>query len=206
PCRVESSNPGHLLYCGIVPPERAVRVADSLMGPDMFSGWGIRTLSERERRYNPMSYHNGSVWPHDCALAAAGLARYGMADRAQKILGGLFDAALYVDLNRLPELFCGFPRQAGQGPTLYPVACIPQAWAAGSAFMLLEAVLGLELVADPPTILFHRPVLPDFLDRVDIIGLKVGGASVDVVLNRHPHSVGINVLRRDGEIDIRVDM
>ncbi|MEW5729788.1 MAG: amylo-alpha-1,6-glucosidase [Pseudomonadota bacterium] len=206
PCRVESSNPGHLLYCGIVPEDKARRVADSLMGPDMFSGWGVRTLSERERRYNPMSYHNGSIWPHDSAIAAAGLARYGMADRAQKVLEGLFDAALYVDLNRLPELFCGFPRQAGQGPTLYPVACIPQAWAAGSVFMLLEAVLGLELKADPPTIHFNRPALPDALDKVEIRGLRIGASTVDVVLNRHPHSVGINVLRRQGEVDIRVTM
>ncbi|MBC7908674.1 MAG: amylo-alpha-1,6-glucosidase [Rhodospirillaceae bacterium] len=206
PCRVESSNPGHLLYCGIVPHERAKQVADSLMGPELFSGWGVRTLAERERRYNPMSYHNGSIWPHDNALAAAGLARYGMADRAQKILAGMFDAALAVDLNRLPELFCGFPRQAGQGPTLYPVACIPQAWAAGSAFMLLEAVLGMQLTANPPGILFHRPVLPDFLDRVEIGNLVVGNSSVDVILNRHPHSVGINVMRREGEVDIRMEM
>jgi glycogen debranching enzyme len=208
PCQVETSNPGHLLYCGIVSPERARKVADSLMGPDLFSGWGVRTLSERERRYNPMSYHNGSVWPHDNALVAAGLARYGMADRAQKILAGMFDAALAVDLNRLPELFCGFPRQAGQGPTLYPVACIPQAWAAGSAFLLMEAVLGLEMCAigTTPTILFHHPSLPDFLNRVEITNLVVGGSSVDIVLNRHPHSVGINVMRREGEVDIRVEM
>lgn len=206
PCRVETSNPGHLLYCEAVPHARARLVADSLMGPDMFSGWGVRTLSERERRYNPMSYHNGSIWPHDNALAAAGLARYGMADRAQKVLDGMFDAAMAVDLHRLPELFCGFARQAGQGPTLYPVACIPQAWAAGAPFLLLEAVLGLELIADPPTILFHHPSLPDSLDRVDIIGLKVGQSSVDVVLTRHPHSVGINVIRREGEVDIRVNM
>ncbi|CAA7613879.1 amylo-alpha-1,6-glucosidase [Magnetospirillum sp. UT-4] len=205
PCRVETSNPGHLLFCGVVSPERARLVADSLMGPELFSGWGVRTLAERERRYNPMSYHNGSVWPHDNALAAAGLARYGMAERAHKILAGMFDAALAVDLNRLPELFCGFPRQAGQGPTLYPVACIPQAWSAASAFLMLQSVLGLELKASPPTILFHRPALPDFLNRVEIGNLTVGGASVDIILNRHPHSVGINVLRREGEVDIRME-
>ena len=129
-----------------------------------------------------------------------------MADRAQKILGGMFDAAMSVDLNRLPELFCGFRRQSGQGPTLYPVACIPQAWAAASPFLMLEAVLGLELSASPPTILFNRPVLPPFLDRVEIRGLTVGDASVDVILNRHPHSVGINVVNRSGEVDIRVEM
>lgn len=206
PCRVESSNPGHLLYCEAVPHHRARQVADSLMGPDMFSGWGVRTLSERERRHNPMSYHNGSIWPHDNALVAAGLARYGMADRAQKILDGMFGAAMAVDLNRLPELFCGFDRQPGQGPTLYPVACIPQAWAAGAPFLLFEAVLGLELMADPPTIMFHHPSLPDTLDRVDIRGLKVGTSSVDVVLTRHPHSVSINILRREGAVDIKVYM
>ncbi|MCR6631736.1 MAG: amylo-alpha-1,6-glucosidase [Magnetospirillum sp.] len=206
PCRVQSSNPGHLLYCGIVPHKRARAVADLLMGPDLFSGWGVRTLAETERRYNPMSYHNGSIWPHDNALCAAGLARYGMADRAQKILAGMFDAALAVDLNRLPELFCGFPRQAGQGPTLYPVACIPQAWAAGSAFLLLEAVLGLQMTAQPPVILFHRPALPDFLDRVEVCNLTVGDASVDIILNRHPHSVGVNVLRRHGEVEIKMEM
>ncbi len=206
PCRVESSNPGHALYCGIVDPERARRVADSMMGPEMFSGWGVRTLAEGEARYNPMSYHDGSVWPHDNALVAAGLARYGMADRARKVLEGLFDAALAVDLNRLPELFCGFPRQGGQGPTLYPVACIPQAWSAASAFLLLQSVLGLELIADPPTLLFRRPALPDVLNRVEIHGLAVGGSVLDVILNRHPHSVGVNVLRREGDIRIRMEM
>jgi glycogen debranching enzyme len=206
PCRVMSSNPGHLLYCGIVAPEHAHSVAEGLMGEGMFSGWGVRTLAEGERRYNPMSYHNGSIWPHDNALVAAGLARYGMADRAQRILGGMFDAAMAVDLNRLPELFCGFPRQGGQGPTLYPVACIPQAWAAASPFLMLEAVLGLELTASPSTILFNRPVLPSFLDQVEIRGLTVGDAVVDVILNRHPHSVGINVVNRRGEVEIRVEM
>jgi glycogen debranching enzyme len=206
PCRVQSSNPGHLLYCGIVGPERAKRVAQSLTGPRLFSGWGVRTLAENEVRYNPMSYHDGSVWPHDNALIAAGLARYGMTDRAQAILGGMFDAAMAVDLNRLPELFCGFPRQQGQGPTLYPVACIPQAWAAASPFLMLQAVLGMELAANPPAILFHRPSLPPFLDVVTIRGLSVGDASVDVILNRHPQSVGINVLNRQGEVEIRVEM
>jgi glycogen debranching enzyme len=206
PCRVHSSNPGHLLYCGIVLPERAERLARSLMGPAMFSGWGVRTLGEGQNRYNPMSYHDGSIWPHDNALIAAGLARYGMAERAQAILAGMFDAAMAVDLNRLPELFCGFPRQQGQGPTLYPVACIPQAWAAASPFLMLQAVLGLDLTADPPTILFQRPSLPPFLDQVEIRGLAVGGARVDLILNRHPHSVGINVVGREGEVDIRVEM
>jgi glycogen debranching enzyme len=206
PCRVISSNPGHLLFCGMVSPERAGQVANSLMSPSLFSGWGVRTLGEGQPRYNPMSYHDGSIWPHDNALIAAGLARYGLADRAQAILGGMFDAAMAVDLNRLPELFCGFPRQPGQGPTLYPVACIPQAWAAASPFLMLQGVLGMELTASPPSILFHRPSLPAFLDHVEISGLTVGGASVDLHLSRHAHSVGINVVDRRGEVDIRVEM
>ncbi|MDA8232314.1 MAG: amylo-alpha-1,6-glucosidase [Magnetospirillum sp.] len=206
PCTVESSNPGHALFCGIVRADRARRVADSLMGPDMFSGWGVRTLAEGERRYNPMSYHDGSVWPHDNSIIAAGLARYGMADRARKVLDGMFEAAMSVDLNRLPELFCGFPRQAGQGPTLYPVACIPQAWSAGSPFLLLQAVLGLEVIADPPTLVFHHPSLPESLDRVEISGLMIGNSMTDVILDRHPHSVGVNVQRRRGDVQIRLEM
>ncbi len=205
-CLVESSNPGHLLYCGVASPERAIRVANSLMGPDMFSGWGVRTLAERERRYNPMSYHNGSIWPHDNALIAAGLARYGMARRSRAVLAGLFDAALAVDLNRLPELFCGFPRQPGQGPTLYPVACIPQAWAAGAAFLAIQSILGLEISTSPASIRFYRPSLPEFLPQLQIHNLQVGDSVVDLVLNRHPHSVGVNVLRREGDVKIIMDM
>jgi glycogen debranching enzyme len=206
PCRVESSNPGHALYCGIIRPDRARFVVESLTGPDLFSGWGIRTLAEGEKGYNPMSYHNGSVWPHDNAIAAAGMARYGMADRAQKILSGMFEAAGAVDLNRLPELFCGFSRQAGQGPTLYPVACIPQAWSAASAFLLLKSVLGLRLIANPPSLVFQRPSLPDTLDRVEILNLTIGTATLDLILDRHPHSVGVTAIRRRGEVEIRVEV
>ncbi len=206
PCRVLSSNPGHVLFSGICRPDRARHVAETLMAPALFSGWGVRTLGEQEQRYNPMSYHNGSIWPHDNAIVAAGMARYGMTDQAERVFAAIFDAALFVDLNRLPELFCGFGRLSGQGPTLYPVACIPQAWASGAVFQLLQACLGLTLTADPPLILFHRPSLPEFLPSVDLRNLRVGTAEVDLQLIRHPRNVGVTVLRRLGEVEIRVEM
>ena len=202
PCLVQTSNAGHCLYSGIASEERARRVAETLMGPDSFSGWGIRTLAASERRYNPMAYHNGSVWPHDNALIALGLARYGLNARVPEILEGLFDASLSMDLQRMPELFCGFKRRPGEGPILYPVACAPQSWAAGSIFMLLEACLGMNIDASRRQIVFHRPSLPESLGTVGIMGLTVGGASVDLVLERHAHNVGINVLRREGDLEI----
>src|SRR5205823_2033432 len=142
PCRVRTSNAGHCLLTGIAAPERALRVARTLLSHDSFSGWGIRTVAAREARYNPMSYHNGSIWPHDNAPIAAGLARYGLKDEALRVMNAMFDASLFFDMHRLPELFCGFERRAGEGPTLYPVACAPQAWAAAAIFLLLQACLG----------------------------------------------------------------
>ena len=147
PCRVRTSNAGQLLFTGIVREDRARMVAADLMRPHFFSGWGIRTVARGEARYNPMSYHNGSIWPHDNALIALGLARYGLKHSVEHVFKGLFDAATYMDLRRLPELFCGFQRERRRGPTLYPVACAPQAWASATPFTLLEAALGLEFDA-----------------------------------------------------------
>src|SRR5262249_25545987 len=143
PCRVRTSNAGQCLFTGIASPDRAWRVARTLLSPESFSGWGVRTVAASEARYNPMAYHNGSVWPHDNALIAQGFARYGLGEKALQILTGLFEAGLYFDLQRMPELFCGFPRHPGEGPILYPVACAPQAWSAASVFLLLQACLGL---------------------------------------------------------------
>jgi glycogen debranching enzyme len=168
----------------------------------MFSGWGVRTLSSREVRYNAMSYHNGSVWPHDNAIIASGLARYGHKKAAVKILTGLLDASLFLDLHRLPELFCGFHRRAGEGPTLYPVACAPQSWAAASVFLLLEACLGLEIRTSPPTVIFRRADLPQSLPKIQITNLCLGDTSVDIVLERAGQSVGVTVLRKQADIDI----
>ncbi len=146
PCRVYASNAGHLLYCGVPSEERAALVAAQLMSTRFSSGWGIRTLAEREPRYNPMSYHNGSIWPHDTSLCAAGISRYGGRANVVQILNDIFETANQFGM-RLPELYCGFPRVAGQGPAPYPVACMPQAWSSGSVFLLLQACLGIRWTA-----------------------------------------------------------
>ncbi|HYM53576.1 MAG TPA: amylo-alpha-1,6-glucosidase [Candidatus Dormibacteraeota bacterium] len=202
PCRVHASNAGHALLTGVASPARAEQLAKTLMADASFSGWGIRTAAAGEARYNPMSYHDGSVWPHDNAMIALGLARYGFHDAAIRIFSGLFDASRYFELARLPELFCGFTRRAGEGPTRYPVACSPQAWSAGSIFMLLQATLGLEVDAVEKQIRFRHARLPDFLDEVRITGLRVGEASIDMDLARQPNGVGITVLRREGTLEV----
>jgi len=202
PCRVRSSNAGHCLYTGIALSDRAARLAKSLFTDQMFSGWGIRTLASDEERYNPMSYHNGSLWPHDNAIVAAGLAEYGFKREALRVFSGMFEASLFADLHRLPELFCGFPKSSGQGPTLYPVACSPQAWACGTVFMLLRAVLGVELSAIDQRITFRHPALPPFLERVELRNLRVGEACVDIALHRYPDDVVISVIRKTGQVEV----
>jgi len=184
PCRVRTSNAGQCLWSGIVAPDRARRVADRLLGDDMFSGWGVRTVSTREVRYNPMSYHNGSVWPHDNALIAAGLARYGMKREALAIFSAMFDASLFMDIYRMPELICGFARKDGQGPTLYPVACSPQSWSAAAPLLMLEAVLGLTLDGRDRHVRLDAPSLPAWLNRLDLRSLPLRGGSVDVEVRR----------------------
>ena len=169
---------------------------------EMFTGWGIRTLASGEGRYNPMSYHNGSIWPHDNAIAADGIAAYGYRVEALSIFSGIFDASARVELNRLPELFCGFPRQSGQGPTLYPVACSPQAWAAGAVFLLLKAVLGLDIDALKQQVTFRSPALPEFVSELCISNLRVGDARLDLRLQRHPDDVGVTILRRHGNVQL----
>jgi glycogen debranching enzyme len=199
PCKVVSSNPGHCLFCGIVDEDKASKLAATLTSTDMFSGWGIRTLSEGEKRYNPMSYHNGSIWPHDNALIAAGLAKYGFQKEAAKILSALFDASLFIELQRLPELYCGFPRRIGEGPTSYPVACSPQAWSVGAVFMLLQACLQIEIDAVKKTIVFNKPDLPPYLDRIAINNLPLGSATCDIELYRLDYDVAFNVIRKPGD-------
>ena len=203
-CRVRTSNAGHCLFAGIASRDRARRVATTLTSEVSFSGWGVRTVAEKEARYNPMSYHNGSIWPHDNALIAAGFARYGLKDEAAKILAGLFDASLFFDLHRLPELFCGFPRRPGESPTLYPVSCSPQTWASCAVFLVLQACLGLEIDGSEGKVVFTDPYLPSFLPGVQIKGLRVGQASVDLSLSRHESDVGVNVLRREGPVSVVV--
>jgi glycogen debranching enzyme len=204
PCRVRTSAPGQCLFTGIVPPERARRVARTLLEPDSFSGWGIRTVAASEARYNPMSYHNGAVWPHDNALIAFGLSRCGLGEQAVQVLEGMFEAGLTFELHRMPELFCGFPRAQGEGPVLYPVACAPQAWASASVFLLLQACLGLDVDGVGRHVSFTSPQLPPFVGELRIHNLEVAGASVDLLLVRHDEDVGVNVLRREGEVGITV--
>jgi glycogen debranching enzyme len=200
-CRVGSSNAGHCLYAGIAGPEQARRVAAGLMSEDSFSGWGVRTLSAAAARYNPMSYHNGSVWPHDNAMVAAGLARYGFKDHACKILGGLFQASLFAEY-RLPELFCGFTRQEGEGPVPYPVACSPQSWAAAAVFLLLQAVLGMKIDAAGSRLFFVQPVIPQFLDHVSIKNLRVNDGSVDLFIVRRARFATVEIERRVGQVEV----
>lgn len=199
PCLVMTSNAGQCLFGGIASEAHAVRIVQQLESDVLFSGWGIRTVAEGEARFNPMSYHNGSVWPHDNALIAAGLARYRLTVSAAKILGALFEASTYFDFDRLPELFCGFSRRPGKAPTLYPVACSPQAWSAGAAFLLLEAAMGLSIDAPQRRIKFTRPVLPPFLEHVRIKNLTVANASVDLQLFRSGPGIAVTVENRSSE-------
>jgi glycogen debranching enzyme len=203
-CKVASSNAGHTLWSGIAAPEHAQRIVDGLMGPDFFSGWGIRTIPVGTARFNPMSYHNGSIWPHDNALIAAGMARYGRTESAMQLLSSTFDASLHFDLHRLPELFCGFPRRAGAGPTLYPVACAPQAWAAAAVFGMLQACLGLEVHAAGNEIVLRTPRLPPFIEWIRISRLGAPGPSADLLLQRYERNVGFEVVRKDPGVQLTV--
>jgi glycogen debranching enzyme len=205
PCRVRSSNAGHVLWCGIASEERARATGRTLIAPDSFSGWGVRTIAKGEPRYNPMSYHNGSVWPHDNAVIAMGLARYGMKEQTVAITTALYEASLFMDLHRLPELFCGFSRRApGEGPTLYPVACSPQAWASAAPYYLIKACLGMSFRPQEPRLRFLNPMLPPFLERLRLVDVQVGDALVDVLFERYDRELGVKVIRKRGEVDVSV--
>ncbi|HEY2907758.1 MAG TPA: amylo-alpha-1,6-glucosidase [Vicinamibacterales bacterium] len=204
PCRVRTSNAGHCLFGGIASPDRARRVAEGLIGLHMFSGWGVRTVASSESRYNPMSYHNGSVWPHDNGIIAAGFSRYHFDDLVATPLAGLFEASGTIDGHRLPELFCGFHRRPGEGPTLYPVACSPQAWASGAVFHLIDACLRISIDVAHRRVCIDRPVLPPFLTYVRLLDLALPFGRLDLLFEQQPLSVGVTVLHRDGDVDVRV--
>ena len=201
-CRVRASNAGHCLYTGIASPERARRVADTLMGADSFTGWGIRTVAASESRYNPLSYHNGSIWPHDNSIIANGLARYGSKKMAGQVLLALLDLSSEVELRRLPELFCGLKRRPTEGPTLYPVACSPQSWAAAAPFLILEGCLGISVHADLGRIVFDRPFLPEGIPQLAIRGLRCGKVAVDLLLERRNDSVLVHLENKQDAIEI----
>lgn len=201
-CRVRSSNAGQCLFSGIATPSQTARTLESLSSPQFSTGWGLRTIATDERRYNPMSYHNGSVWPHDNAVMALGTKELREKGIAQRVLSGLLDLSLFVDLHRLPELICGFTRRARKGPTLYPVACSPQAWAAGAVFMVLQACLGLTVDAKSSRITVSYAALPESLQWVQIKNLAVGSSRVDLRFERYADSVGVNILRRTGTVEV----
>jgi glycogen debranching enzyme len=204
PCAVRTSNAGQVLFSGIADPTRAALVAKGLLRPHFFSGWGIRTVARGEARYNPMSYHNGSIWPHDNALIALGFARYGLKQSVETLFAGLFGAGTYMDHRRLPELFCGFQRQREHGPTLYPVACTPQAWASATPFALLQASLGLEFDPFANEIRLNNPRLPAFLDEVMLRNLQMRSSRVDLRVRRHNDTVSLDTPRIDGGIRFSV--
>jgi glycogen debranching enzyme len=202
PCRVRTSNAGQVLFTGIASPDRAAQIATVLSSGEFLTGWGVRTVSERERRFNPTSYHNGSIWPHDNSLIALGLARYGHSDLAARLTTAILDAAIHMDLRRLPELFCGMRRRRDKGPILYPVACSPQAWAAAAPFAMLQACLGLEVDASQRMVRLRYPRLPEHLHMLEVRGLPIGEASVDLLLRRHGDGVSVNITRRRGDAEI----
>ncbi|WP_232820924.1 amylo-alpha-1,6-glucosidase [Dyella sp. C11] len=200
-CRVRTSNVGHLLYTGLPRKKRARQVIRQLRSAAFDGGWGVRTLAYEQARFNPMSYHDGSVWPHDVAMSAAGMAHYGERDDVVRLVGETFEAATHFGM-RLPELFCGFPRRAGEPPVAYPVACMPQAWAAGSMFMLMQSCLGMDIDGRHGVVRVRRPRLPQGIDRLIVNGLEVGTARVNVGFER----IGGRVVtfREGGAPDVRI--
>lgn len=204
PAAVVTSNPGQALWTGIADEAYARRTIERLMAADMFSGWGVRTLSAKERAFNPIGYHLGTVWPHDNALVAAGFRRYGGDEQALRIFHGLFDAAFHFHLHQLPEVFCGFGREDYEIPINYPVACHPQAWAAGALPFLLATLLGLEPDAFDQRLEIVRPILPRGLDRLDVTRLHIGQAFVDLTFRRGKDGVDVDVVKLDGKLEIQV--
>ncbi|HEY2619763.1 MAG TPA: glycogen debranching N-terminal domain-containing protein [Acetobacteraceae bacterium] len=194
-----ASNPGHLLWSGIVPPERAARVVARLMAPDMNSGWGIRTLSALHPAFNPYSYQNGSVWPHDNSLIALGFKRYGFARQVSQIARDISRAAGHFLLNQLPELYSGVQRGDADFPVQYLGANVPQAWAAGSAFALLQAILGIALDA-PGDRVFVDPALPAWLPDITLLDLRLGRRSLDIRFWRDNDATRFEVLRGPAHI------
>ena len=203
-CSVRTSNAGHALFCGIADEQHARQMRSRMFSEEMYSGWGVRTVAANEARYNPMAYHNGSIWPHDNALIAAGFSRYGYRESALRIFRGWLSASNYLDLHRLPELCCGFQRRRGKGPTLYPSACSPQAWAAGAAFMMLAACLGITVDGLQRQVRIDQPRLPRSIRELTIRNLRVADASLDLLFHQNRRDVGVLVLRKAGQVDIVV--
>ncbi|MBC7996611.1 MAG: amylo-alpha-1,6-glucosidase [Leptolyngbya sp.] len=204
-CDVVSSNPGHLLVSGIIPANKVTSIANKIMEPGLFSGYGIRTLSTNEIAYNPVSYHNGSIWPHDNAMTVLGLSMNGRKEDAAKVFEGLFEAGQYFDDHRLPELFCGFEKRDKNPPVSYPVSCSPQAWASGCLFQMLESCLGVEVVGVDSQLIIKKPFLPKFLNTVSITGLSLGDGKADFALHRGANgAINLRSLRTTGKVKLNM--
>jgi glycogen debranching enzyme len=204
-CEVRTSNAGHALFTGIAGPRRAAEIAARLLRFPYYSGWGIRTVAHGEARYNPMSYHNGSIWPHDNTMIAAGLARYGYGATIETIFDAIVRAATHMHDRRIPELYCGFPRRPGRGPTLYPAACSPQAWAAGAPLSLLASLLGLTFDPTERVVRLVNPVVPTLAGSVTIRNLALGGATVDFVIGSRKGRPTLEVLRASANLHLRLE-
>ncbi|MGI9951860.1 glycogen debranching N-terminal domain-containing protein [Moorellaceae bacterium AZ2] len=197
------SNGGHCLFTGILSAEQAQRVVRRLLAEDFYSGWGIRTMSKKEKPYNPMSYHNGSVWPHDNAIIGAGMRRYQCLAELYKLASGLFEASAFFSYNRWPELFCGFTRRGLTGPVRYPIACDPQAWAVGSIFSFLQSLLGLDCRDN--TIYINRPLLLPGAKRLEMRNLAVAQSRIDLAFEEREGQVFCHVLRKEGNIKVIIE-
>ena len=204
PCKVIASNPAHGLWSGIIDEDKAPYVAEKLMEDHMFSGWGVRTLSLKAPRYNPLSYHNGSVWPHDNAIIALGLRRYGLLEPMKRIVSAIFQAVSFMENQRLPELFGGFSRTPYMGPTPYPLACQPQAWASGAIFMFIQAMLGIEGQGTHNRLVFRDPSLPSGIQWVEMANLKAGSSMLHLIVHSGKVSGSLEILEKTGDVEVVV--
>jgi glycogen debranching enzyme len=204
PVRTITSNPGHCLWSRIVHPDKAEQVVRRLLSPKLSSGWGIRTLATGQRAYDPIGYHTGSVWPHDNALIAHGLKRYGFDHEAMRVIDQLSAAGVHFPLARYPELFCGFSAEDVPVPVQYPVACRPQAWASGAPLLMLRSYGGLSASAAEGRLDIERPRLPVWLGRVEVQGMRVGSARLDLVFSNNQGVTGTQVPRKEGELDVLI--
>jgi glycogen debranching enzyme len=205
PAAVVSSNPGQMLWSGMAQPVRAAKTARHLMSPDMFTGWGIRTLSNRERRYNPVGYHLGTVWPHDNSIIAAGFRTYGLDEAACRVFAAVLEAAMHFEHYRLPEVFAGYSKEEFPIPVRYPVACHPQAWAAGAVPFMIEALLGLVPNAFEKKLHIMRPVLPDLVHHLELKGLRLGQSTVDLRFDRNTDdTIATRIIKVRGEVDVEI--
>ena len=201
-----TSNPGHCLHLGILTPEKAYSVAERLRAPDMFNGWGIRTLSSLSPAYNPMGYHIGSVWPHDNSLIAMGLRSLGLIDQALEVFQGLLDMTLQQSYQRPPELFCGYERQEDNAPPVqYPVACTPQAWATGSIFQLLQMMVNLVPDAQNNCLRIIDPALPESINHLSVHNLRVGPTVLDLEFERSGSTTACRVAKKRGNLRVVIE-